>query len=135
MTKIHHTFTTKQHNAEEGTFHKLKDEEGRETKIIQEMKSIASSYFQNLFSSEAGRNYDHLLSRIERCIFEEDNQRLTALYTKKEIRDAVLEMGPIKTLREDGLPTIFTRSGSILLEMTWSNFVYKFSMMVRRLNK
>ncbi|KAH1097610.1 hypothetical protein J1N35_014531 [Gossypium stocksii] len=74
--------------------HKLKDGGGRETEIIQEMERIASSYFQELFSSEPGGNYDHLLSRIGSCICEEDNQKLIALYRIEEIKEAVFAMGP-----------------------------------------
>lgn len=53
--------------------HKLQDEEGRETKLIQEMKGIVRSYFQNLFQSDGKGSYNHLLSGIDRCISEEDN--------------------------------------------------------------
>ncbi|KAH1040060.1 hypothetical protein J1N35_041803 [Gossypium stocksii] len=71
------------------------------------MEGIAISYFQNLFLLEARGNYDHLLSGIGKCIFEEDNQRLIAPYTMKEIIEAMFEMGPTKALREDGLPAVF----------------------------
>ncbi|KAK5775145.1 hypothetical protein PVK06_043014 [Gossypium arboreum] len=54
--------------------HKLKDEEGRETKIVHKMEGIARSYFQNLFMSEVRGNNNHLLSGIVRYISEEDNQ-------------------------------------------------------------
>ena len=49
----------------------------RETNDIQEMAEIARSYFQNLFKAKEKGHYEHLLSGIERCISEEDNQRLT----------------------------------------------------------
>ncbi|KAA3478845.1 reverse transcriptase [Gossypium australe] len=57
--------------------------------------------------SEERGSCDHLLSGNDRCISEEDNQFLTKLYTKKEIKAAVFEMGPTKALREDGLPALF----------------------------
>lgn len=87
--------------------HKLKNEERREMEIIQEMEGIARSYFQNLFMSKARRNHNHLLSRIVRCISEEDNQRLTALYTMEEIKEAVFKIGPTKALGEDGFSALF----------------------------
>ncbi|KAA3467661.1 reverse transcriptase [Gossypium australe] len=95
------------HRRRRNLFHKLQDEEGRETEIIQDMEGTARSYFQNLFMLEERGSCDHLLSRIDRCISEKDNQFLTALYTKEEIKEAVFEMGPTKALGKDGLPALF----------------------------
>lgn len=44
---------------------------------IQEMAKITISYFQNLFEVGEKGHYEHLLTCIEHCISEEDNQRLT----------------------------------------------------------
>ncbi|KAA3475399.1 reverse transcriptase [Gossypium australe] len=82
-----------------------KDE--RETKEIHEMEAIARSYYQNLFSTGRWGNYEHLLTGIDRCIFEEDNSRLTARYTKEEIQEALSELGPTKAPGEDGFSALF----------------------------
>ncbi|KAH1047286.1 hypothetical protein J1N35_038070 [Gossypium stocksii] len=55
------------------------------------MEYIARSYFQSLFNSGNPESYDHLLSGINRCVFEEDNRKLTAPYTKEEVREALFE--------------------------------------------
>ncbi|KAA3477260.1 reverse transcriptase [Gossypium australe] len=86
---------------------KLQFEDGKETEEVHEMEVIDRSYFQNLFSAGRRGNYEHLLIGIDRCIFEEDNSRLTARYTKEEIREALSELGPTKAPGEDGFPTLF----------------------------
>lgn len=46
--------------------------------VVREMEVIARSYFSNLFLARERGNYEYLLLGIDRCVFEEDNQRLTA---------------------------------------------------------
>lgn len=77
---------------------------GRETEDIQEMAEIAKSYFQNLFEAREKGHYEHLLSGIERCISEEDNQRLTVQYTKEEVWEVLTGMGLTKA---HGFPALF----------------------------
>lgn len=48
---------------------KLQNDSGWETENLQEMESIARSYFQTLFILGNQENYDHLLSGIDRCDF------------------------------------------------------------------
>lgn len=71
------------------------------------MERIARSYFQNIFTSEARGRDHHVLSGIDKCITEEDNQRLTAPYLLEEIREVVFVMRPTKALGEDGFPALF----------------------------
>lgn len=49
----------------------------------------------------------HVLSGIDKCINEEANLLLTAMYTEEEILRALKEMRPIKTLRIDGFLVMF----------------------------
>ncbi|KAA3462273.1 reverse transcriptase [Gossypium australe] len=79
----------------------------RETEDIQEMAEIARYYFQNLFEAGEKGHYEHLLSGIERCISEEDNQRLTMQYTKEKVWEALTGMGPTKASGEDRFPALF----------------------------
>ncbi|KAH1090919.1 hypothetical protein J1N35_018176 [Gossypium stocksii] len=53
------------------------------------------------------RELQPYLSGIDRCIFEEDNLKLKASYTKEEIKVVLKEMGPTKALGEDGFPALF----------------------------
>ncbi|KAK5843438.1 hypothetical protein PVK06_005895 [Gossypium arboreum] len=51
-------------------------------------------------------NSAHLLLGIDRCIQDEDNNKLTMNYTKEEIEAVVFEMGPTKAPGEDRLPRL-----------------------------
>lgn len=57
---------------------RLQNAHGKDTKDPQEIEEIARSYFQNLFASENQENLDYLLLGIGRCIYEEENKKLTA---------------------------------------------------------
>lgn len=48
--------------------HKLQNEDGKEMMALQKIEDVAQAYFQRLFSTEGGGNYDHLLSGIKRCV-------------------------------------------------------------------
>lgn len=56
----------------------IQNEDGKEMEVVREMEVIARSYFSNLFLARERGNYEYLLLGIDRCVFEEDNQRLTA---------------------------------------------------------
>ncbi|KAH1098259.1 hypothetical protein J1N35_015180 [Gossypium stocksii] len=71
------------------------------------MEEIARDYFQKLFKMKGRENYDHLLSSIDKCITEEDNQFLMKPYATEEIKEALFLMGPTKAPSEDGLPALF----------------------------
>lgn len=71
------------------------------------MGSIARSYFQNLFNTANQANFDNLLTRIDRCVCEEDNRKLTEPYTKEEVREALFKIHPTKAPGEDGFPALF----------------------------
>lgn len=59
------------------TIKELKDRSGRGTSINFEMEKISRSFFQDLFASKGTGNVDHLLSGINRCIFNELIMMLT----------------------------------------------------------
>lgn len=86
------------------------------------MEGIARSYFQNLFMVEARGDGDHLLSRIDRCISEEDNQRLTVPYSPKEIQEAIFVLGPTKSSGEDGFSALFYQKCSHVVRSDVTNF-------------
>ncbi|KAA3459484.1 reverse transcriptase [Gossypium australe] len=98
---------------------KMQSDNGQVTENIQDIKNIARAYFRNLFGTEERECCNYLLSKIKRCITEEDNQFLMAPYTKEdnqflmapytkeEIREATFGMGPTKASGEDGFLVIF----------------------------
>lgn len=98
-------------------------EDGKETEEINEMEGIARSYFQNLFPTRRG-NYEHLLTGINRCIFEEDNSQLIARYTKEESQLALSELGPTKAPGEHGFSALcYQKCWSIVGEDVSSFFL------------
>lgn len=85
----------------------MQSDVGGETDDLHELKTIARSYFNNLFTTGDSGNYDHVLSSIDHCVSKEDNVKFTAVYTNEEIRAVVFEMGATKAPKEDGLLTLF----------------------------
>ncbi|KAK5777375.1 hypothetical protein PVK06_045342 [Gossypium arboreum] len=86
---------------------RMQFDDGRDTEDIMEMEGIARLYFQQLFSAGRRGDFDHILAGIKRCILDEDNLRLKARYTAKEIHEARAELGPTKAPGEDGFPALF----------------------------
>ncbi|XP_017624629.1 uncharacterized protein LOC108468247 [Gossypium arboreum] len=85
------------------------------------MKEVARTYFQNLFSAGRRGNYNHILSGIDQCIFDEDSSKLKERYTKEEIWEALKEMGPTKVPEDDGFSALFyQKCWSIIGEDTTS---------------
>lgn len=74
--------------------HRLQNEDEREMEASQEIEGAARSFFLKLFSVGERGNYDHLMTGIDRCVCEEDNQKLTATYIKEEIQETVFDRDP-----------------------------------------
>lgn len=85
----------------------MQSDNGREIEKILEIEGIARSYFQQLFSAGRRGNYDNILAGINSCIFDKNNLKLKARYTKEEIREALAGLGLTKALGEDGFLTLF----------------------------
>ncbi|KAH1046211.1 hypothetical protein J1N35_036995 [Gossypium stocksii] len=85
----------------------LRHDDGRVTNDEEKMEEIVSSYFQQLFSSNGCGDTEHILARIERCVFEEENSKLIANYMEEEVLTALKEMDPMKASGEDAFSAIF----------------------------
>lgn len=60
--------------------------DGRFTRDQNEMEKIARSYLEDLFTMKHGMmGLNHILIGVERCITEEANIELTAVYTVDEV--------------------------------------------------
>lgn len=91
-----------------------------------ELEGVARSYFNNLFTAGDCGNYDYVLSGSDCCVSEEYNGKLTAAYTKEEIRAVVFELGATKAPGEDGFQPCFSRNAGTLLEMRSLLIAYKY---------
>lgn len=64
-------------------------------------------FFQDLFNTRNMFASEHLLSKVSKCISDEENEKLKAKFTKEEIRVALKGMGPIKASSDDGFAALF----------------------------
>lgn len=79
------------------------------------MARVAKNYFEDLFTSSRGLDdMSYILSRVDRCIMEDFNLKLSTPFTKGEVFEALKEMGPMKAPGIDGFLVIFYRSVGIL---------------------
>lgn len=80
---------------------RLEKDGGGEIANIDEIGEIASTYFQNLFTSKGVSDLSHALSSIKAIIDSKANSLLMASYTEDEIFSAIKEMSLMKAPRED----------------------------------
>ncbi|OMO94054.1 reverse transcriptase [Corchorus capsularis] len=64
-------------------------------------------FYENLFTSEGNRNWDHVLKAIPCLVSEEDNTELIKDVTDEEIVQAVFQMGMLKSPGPDGFNGLF----------------------------
>lgn len=62
------------------------------------MGEIARRFFHNLFSTNGTGDMEHILSGVERSIFQHTNLMLTVKYMEEEVYVALKDMSPTKAL-------------------------------------
>ncbi|PPD91974.1 hypothetical protein GOBAR_DD11091 [Gossypium barbadense] len=76
--------------------------------------SLATRYFESLFSSNGIANAEAILEGVESCITASMNDDLTRLFSYEEVCLALKNMIPLKASSEDGLVQGFIKySGTI----------------------
>lgn len=71
------------------------------------METMASDFYQNLFSSEGVLNMDGVLDTIPCKVTLAMNDLLTKPYTQEEVKKALFQMVPLKSPGPDGFPAKF----------------------------
>jgi hypothetical protein len=71
------------------------------------MQSLASSFFQQLYTSEGSREAAGVLELIGGLVTEDMNSKLIVSFSDSEIEVALFQMGPMKSPGPDGLPALF----------------------------
>ena len=71
------------------------------------MSEIANNYFHEIFSADATLDAGSVLDLLEPMVTEEDNAKLCAAFSDKEIADAMFQIGPLKAPGPDGFPARF----------------------------
>ena len=71
------------------------------------MGKLTTDYFCNLFSANTSLDAAPVIDLVQPLVAEEDNIKLCAPFTEKEISDAMFQIGPLKAPGPDGFPAIF----------------------------
>ena len=71
------------------------------------MSEIANNYFHEIFTADTTLDATPVLDLLEQTVTEEDNAKLCAVFSDKEISDAMFQIGPLKAPGPDGFPTRF----------------------------
>lgn len=85
----------------------LLKEDGGKCEDQEEIKSMARSFYTQLYSSEPHAHADHVLETIPVKINNETNEELCKPYSNEEIKEVLFQMGPTKAPGPNGFPAIF----------------------------
>ena len=72
-----------------------------------QLMSIASTYFENLFTTEVQDPDQTVIENIKPCVSVEMNEILTATFSREEVRKAMFNIGDLKAPGPDGLHAVF----------------------------
>ncbi|KAF7115523.1 hypothetical protein RHSIM_RhsimUnG0053200 [Rhododendron simsii] len=86
------------------------DEEGHWFTEEADINGQLKVFFSTLFKSTGPRDFNDVLSNVKRCITLDMNCRLTRNVTNEEIKEAVFQLGSLKSLGPDGFPGVFYQS-------------------------
>ncbi|CAL5356308.1 unnamed protein product [Camellia sinensis] len=86
---------------------KLQKEDGTWVESVSEIDNYIREYFENLFSNVGVRDMESALSVVEPLVSREMNTLLIKPVTDTEIKEAVFQLGPLKSPRSDGFPGFF----------------------------
>lgn len=73
----------------------------------QQLAAYTAGCYQELFSSQFGLRLDHLLQSVEARITDDMNASLLTPFSVEEIKQALDNIGDLKALGPDGLPSFF----------------------------
>ena len=85
----------------------LKNDSGDLVDDQDQLMSMATSYFDQLFTTEVQEPDPAVFDKISPCITAEMNDLLTATYSRDEVRKAMFNIGDLKAPGPDGLHAIF----------------------------
>ena len=71
------------------------------------MADILVSYFQGLFTSAVGTQYEEATNSIQKVISVDMNHQLSVDFTAWEVPKAINEMAPLKVPGPNGMPPLF----------------------------
>lgn len=72
-----------------------------------DIEAVASTYFQQLFTTTNPANIEETLRFITTAVSDDMNQRLLCIPLDEEIREAIFSINPDKAPRPDGMTSLF----------------------------
>ena len=89
------------------TIRRLRRDDGVWVEGAEQLKEHVVSYFCNMFTSVAGPDNNQILRTVSPRVNAQMNERLTAVYTKEEVKEALFNIGDIKAPGPDGMSAVF----------------------------
>jgi hypothetical protein len=85
----------------------LKDQDGVVQDTPSEMESMATSYFQSVYTRDPSIQTGPVVGLFRDVILEDTNEELCKPFTVKEVSNALVKIGPLKAPGPDGFPARF----------------------------
>lgn len=86
---------------------RLKGEDGRWVENEEEVCSLVSRYFSDLFSSSSPQHCNSVVEDIDQSLTDGDRLSIERQVTSKEVYEALMQMAPNKAPGPDGMPALF----------------------------
>ncbi|KAF7151724.1 hypothetical protein RHSIM_Rhsim02G0238700 [Rhododendron simsii] len=104
-TRFFHLTTT--HRRQRNQVVKLRDEGGIWQNEKESIAGIIKGHFQRLYQPPPKRDFEDIISLVDSVVTPEMNAALTRTITRKEVKEAVYQMGPLKAPGSDRFPGLF----------------------------
>ncbi|KAA3479810.1 reverse transcriptase [Gossypium australe] len=90
--------------------------------------SLATTYFESLFSSNGIANAEAIIEGVESCITVSTNDDLIRAFSYEEVCLALKNMIPLKASGEDGLVRCFSKDSNTMWIRKLGSFTLKLDM-------
>ena len=85
----------------------LQWQDGQLTENKDQMESMTTSFYKQLYTSVGVQDMEQVLETIPRKVTDDMNSTLNAPYSGQEVKTALFQMFPTKALGPDGFPSHF----------------------------